>query len=222
MSDRVRGRELLAAVELMDRLWGFGGWEVAQTHESLRPYLIEETYELLDALGGGDDAAIAEELGDLLLQVLFHARIAQAQGRFDVDDVARALVDKLTHRSPHLTNGHTGPLDAADQDRAWHARKAAEKSSRRSCLDDIPAAQPSLLLAEKVLARVRKAGLPDELIPDELRVVRLDAPGNAEDELRKAVRAFAGRVRAAEDAAAAQRGVRAALDSDDWRKFLID
>lgn len=206
------------AVRTMDRLWGFGGWEVNQTHESLRPYLIEETYELLDALGGDDDDAIKSELGDLLLMVLFHSRIAEAEGRFTVDDVAAALVDKLTHRSPHLTNGHTGPLDANLQDETWHARKATEMS-RSSCLDGIPSAQPSLMLAEKVLSRSAKAGLPDDLVLDALRVVRLDAPGNAEDELRKAVLAFASDIRAAEDAAAADRGVRDPLDAHDWRRY---
>jgi XTP/dITP diphosphohydrolase len=154
--------------------------------------------------------------------VLFHSRIAEAEGRFTVDDVAAALVDKLTHRSPHLTNGHTGPLDANLQDRTWHARKATEMA-RSSCLDGIPLAQPSLMLAEKVLARSAKAGLPNDLVPDGLRVVRLrastGAPGNAEDILRKAALAFASDIRAAEDGAAAERGVRDSLSVDDWRRY---
>ncbi|NUS44990.1 MAG: MazG family protein [Mycobacteriaceae bacterium] len=197
----------------MDRLWGFGGWEVEQTHETLRPYLVEETYELLDAFDGGDDAEIASELGDLLLQVLFHARIAQAQGRFTVDDVARALVDKLTRRSPHLTNGHTGPLDAVSQDAAWHARKTTERSG--SCLDGIPPAQPSLALAEKIIARSRKAGLPDDLVPAELRAVRLDGSGQAEARLRAAALAFADRFRAAE-ARAAEESLRTPMSAEQW------
>jgi len=207
------------AVELMDRMWGYGGWEVEQTHESLRPYLIEETYELLDALGGEDDEAIKEELGDLLLMVLFHARIAAAQGRFTVDDVAATLVDKLTHRSPHLTNGHTGPLDIATQDLNWHVRKATEKA-RRSCLDGIALAQPSLMLADQVRSRSAKAGFPADLIPHALRVIHLDAPGNPEDELRKATLTFAARVRAAEDAAETSRGDRSPLTPQDWRVFF--
>lgn len=213
LGDRVT---LTDAVELMDRMWGFGGWEVEQTHESLRPYLIEETYELLDALGGVDDEAIKEELGDLLLMVLFHSRIAEAAGRFTVDDVAATLVDKLTHRSPHLTDGHAGPLDIAMQDRNWHARKATEKA-RRSCLDGIALAQPALMLADKIRSRSAKAGFPADLIPTALRVVHLDAPGNPEDELRKAALAFAAHIRAAEDAAEAAYGTRRALTPEDWR-----
>jgi XTP/dITP diphosphohydrolase len=206
------------AADLMDRMWGYGGWEVEQTHESLRPYLIEETYELLDALGSGNDEAITEELGDLLLMVLFHSRIAQAQGRFTVDDVAAALIGKLTHRSPHLTNGHTGPLDAGVQDENWHARKAAEKA-HRSSLDDIPLDQPSLVLAEKVLRRVDRAGFPADLVPEALRSVPLSPDGTAEVRLRATTLAFMAAVRAAENAAAAAAGVRAALDANAWRTF---
>lgn len=204
------------AADLMDRMWGYGGWEVEQTHETLRPYLIEETYELLDALGSGNDDAIKEELGDLLLMVLFHSRIARAQGRFTVDDVADTLIDKLTHRSPHLTDGHSGPLDVVAQDRNWHARKAAEKA-HRSCVDDIPRAQPALMFAEKVLRRVRRAGFPDDLIPSALRTVALGPDGTAEVRLHTATVAFVGAIRAAEDAAESARGRRAALTPALWR-----
>ncbi|WP_280510008.1 MazG family protein [Nocardia farcinica] len=166
---------LAGAVEVMDRLWSFGGWEVTQTHDSLRPYLLEETYELLDAIGHGDTETIKEELGDLLLQVLFHSRIAEAAGEFTVHDVAAALVAKLVNRSPHLVGaaidpGATREEKIAAQERAWQERKSAEKT-RRSCLDGIAPAQPALALAEKVVARSRAAGLPDDLVPGELRVV---------------------------------------------------
>lgn len=210
---------LLEAVRVMDELWSFGGWETRQTHETLRPYLVEETYELLDALAGGDDEAIKQELGDLLLQVLFHSRIAEAEGRFTIDDVAAALVDKLTHRSPHLTDGHTGPLDADSQGEAWNARKAVEKQ-HRSCMDDIPQAQPSLLLAEKVLRRAEQAGVPADLVPADLRGVRLDISGKAEVRLRVATLAFVARIRAAEDAAEATRGERVPLGPADWYAHL--
>jgi XTP/dITP diphosphohydrolase len=206
------------AADLMDRMWGYGGWEVEQTHESLRPYLIEETYELLDALGGGNDDAIKEELGDLLLMVLFYSRIASAQGRFTVNDVADTLIEKLTHRSPHLTDGHSGPLDVAAQDRNWHARKAAEKA-HRSCVDDIPPHQPALTLAEKVLRRVRRAGFPDDLIPDQLRAVTLGPDGDAEVRLRAAALAFAAAVRAAEDAAESALGRRDRITAELWRTY---
>ncbi|MTE15434.1 nucleoside triphosphate pyrophosphohydrolase [Nocardia sp. CT2-14] len=208
------------AVEVMDRLWTFGGWEVTQTHDSLRPYLLEETYELLDAIQAEDAETIKEELGDLLLQVLFHSRIAEAAGEFTVADVAAALVAKLVHRSPHLIDNGIDPDAAvadkvAAQEKAWEERKSAEKA-RRSCLDGIAMAQPALALAEKVRSRAIKAGLPEDLIPDALRVVELGGPDSAEERLRKATLAFAAAIRSAEDAAESDRGERRALTAADW------
>lgn len=214
---------LADAVEVMDRLWHFGGWETTQTHDSLRPYLLEETYELLDAIGAGDAETIKEELGDLLLQVLFHSRIAEAAGEFTVDEVAAALVDKLVHRSPHLIAADL-PADTsvadkiAAQEKAWEERKSTEKA-RRSCLDGIAMAQPALALAEKVRARSSRAGLPDELVPAALRVVELGGPDSAEERLRKATLAFADAIRSAEDAAESARGQRLRLDAADWHEF---
>ncbi|MBU3067482.1 MazG family protein [Nocardia sp. NEAU-G5] len=213
-------RSLSEAVEVMDRLWNFGGWEVTQTHDSLRPYLLEETYELLDAIQHEDSETIREELGDLLLQVLFHSRIAEAAGEFTVDDVAAALVAKLVHRSPHLRDA---PIDRAAtlqekiaaQEKAWEERKTSEKA-RRSCLDGIAMAQPALALAEKILSRSRRAGLPDELIPADLRTVHLGGEDSAEERLRKAALSFAAQIRAAEDAAEAARGARLPLSATDW------
>ncbi|NKR55392.1 MazG family protein [Prescottella equi] len=212
------GDAVVEAALVMDKLWGFGGWEVTQTHDSLRPYLLEETYELLDAIQSGDPVAIREELGDLLLQVLFHSRIAEAAGEFTVDDVAATLVTKLAHRSPHLADDLAGPVDIAEQERAWEARKAAEKA-RESCIDGIALQQPALALAEKVISRARKAGLPDELVPDELWVVRLGGDTSAEDELRKAALRFVARIRAAESAAHAAGVVWGGLDGDAWRTY---
>lgn len=206
------GDGLVEAADVMDRLWSYGGWEVTQTHESLTSYLVEETYELLDAVASGDTDEIREELGDLLLQVLFHARIAQAAGGFTVDDVAAGLVAKLAHRSPHLAEDVSGPIDIAEQERAWEARKEAEKG-RASCLDGIATSLPALALAEKVLGRARKAGLPDDLVPDALTTVRIG--DNAEVRLRGEVLTFADRVRAVERAAAVTGSGR--LTADDWR-----
>ncbi|MFC9893689.1 MazG family protein [Nocardia sp. NPDC127579] len=219
----VVARGLAGAVEVMDRLWNFGGWEVTQTHDSLRPYLLEETYELLDAIQHDDAETIKEELGDLLLQVLFHSRIAQAAGEFTVDDVAAVLVAKLVNRSPQLTgpmiDPHASPAEKiAAQEKAWEERKSTEKA-RRSCLDGIAMAQPALALAEKVVARSAKAGLPPELVPDELRVVHLGGPDSAEERLRKATLAFAMQIRAAEDAAESARAERAPLTETDWHEF---
>lgn len=209
------GEGLREAAEVMDRLWSFGGWEITQTHESLRRYLVEETYEVLDAIDSDDAEALREELGDLLLQVLFHSRIAEASGLFTVDDVAATLVAKLAARSPHLSNGHTGPMDIAEQEAAWEVAKKAEKA-RASCLDGIAMAQPSLALADKVLERARRAGFPDELVPDELRVVRIDGSGDTESALRSAVLRFADAIRTAERSAGSD-----SLDEKDWKRHWI-
>lgn len=214
---------LADAVEVMDRLWNFGGWERTQTHDSLRPYLLEETYELLDAIQAGDAETIKEELGDLLLQVLFHSRIAEHAGEFTVDDVAATLVGKLVHRSPYLTDADfssgTSVADKiAAQEKAWEERKSAEKS-RRSCLDGIAMAQPALALAEKIRTRSANAGLPADLVPAALRVVELGGPDSAEERLRTASIDFAAAIRAAEDAAEAERGARSPLGADDWRTY---
>lgn len=216
---------LTGAVEVMDRLWNFGGWEVIQTHDSLRPYLLEETYELLDAIQHNDAETIKEELGDLLLQVLFHSRIAEDAGEFTVDDVAAALVAKLVNRSPYLRDTQFAADTTLDekiaaQERAWEERKSAEKS-RRSCLDGIAMAQPALALAEKIRARSTKAGLPDDLIPAALRVVHLGGQDSAEERLRKATLNFAATIHATEDAAEAARGERLPLSSHEWRKYWV-
>ena len=214
---------LAEAVEVMDRLWKFGGWEVTQTHDSLRPYLLEETYELLDAIQHEDSDTIREELGDLLLQVLFHSRIAEAAGEFTVEDVAATLVAKLVHRSPHLREEPIDPAatleeKVAAQEKAWEERKTTEKA-RRSCLDGIAMAQPALALTEKILSRSRRAGLPDDLIPPDLCTVHLGSEESAEERLRKAALSFASRIRATEDAAETARGTRAPLSPGDWRTY---
>lgn len=155
-AEPIHGDRLVEAASIMDRLWNRGGWESTQTHESLSVYLVEETYEVLDAIRSDDESDLREELGDLLLQVLFHSRIAQSHGAFELDDVAGALIAKLVHRSPHLVS--SGAVDIAEQERAWDALKAAEKA-RASSMDGIARSQPPLLLAEKVLSRAAKAGV---------------------------------------------------------------
>ena len=145
-------RELIA---LMDTLRSPGGcpWYAEQTHESLLEYLLEESYETVDAVHSGDRAALREELGDVLLQVVFHARIAQEHPNdaFDVDDVARGIVEKLTRRHPHVFGDAQTP--AADQAQArWEELKAAEKQ-RASVTDGVPDSMPASLLAVKLLGR---------------------------------------------------------------------
>ena len=201
----VPGERLIDAVEIMDRLRTAGPWESEQTHDSLRRYLLEETYELFDAVYGGDADEIRDELGDVLLQVLFHARIAQdsPQTPFTIDDVADALVRKLLHRVPAVLAGEQVTLE--DQLAQWEQRKAAEGTRRLSCVDGIPTGQPALALAQKVIARVAANGLPDDLIPVALRTVAVDDDHDAENELRTAVLEFADVVRLVEEAIAAAR-----------------
>ena len=126
---RQSGRELLDAVALMDTLRRNGPWESTQTHSSLRRYLLEEVYELLDAIDGDDQENLREELGDLLLQVLFHARIAADDpvAPFDIDDVARSFTEKVRGRTPGVLSGEHADLET--QIREWEERKAAEKLS---------------------------------------------------------------------------------------------
>jgi len=201
----VPGERLIDAVEIMDRLRTAGPWESEQTHDSLRRYLLEETYELFDAVHGGDADEIRDELGDVLLQVLFHARIAQdsPQTPFTIDDVADALVRKLLHRVPAVLAGEQVTLE--DQLAQWEQRKAAEGTRRLSCVDGIPTGQPALALAQKVIARVTANGLPGDLIPVALRTVALDDDHDAENELRTAALEFADVVRLVEEAIAAAR-----------------
>lgn len=200
------GERLVDAVAVMDRLRTAGPWESEQTHDSLRRYLLEETYELFDAVRGGNLEELRDELGDVLLQVLFHARIAEeaTHQAFSIDDVADALVRKLGNRVPAVLAGESISLE--EQLAQWEQRKALEKAARASCVDDIPTAQPALLLAQKVIARVQNAGLPADLIPESITTVKVSADCDAENELRTTVLEFMDRVRAAESAIKGARG----------------
>lgn len=161
MSERTpAGARLLEAVQVMDRLRSPGGcpWDAEQTHESLVPYLIEEAHEAVEALESGDRAEMADELGDVLLQVLFHARVAQEDPEqpFDIDDVAGGLVEKLRRRHPHVFADATVE-DADAVARNWDSIKAAEKPERRHPLDGIPAGMPELARAAKAVRRLDRA-----------------------------------------------------------------
>ncbi|MGU3502782.1 nucleoside triphosphate pyrophosphohydrolase [Mycobacterium sp. C31M] len=217
------GERLVDAVAIMDRLRTDGPWESEQTHHSLRRYLLEETYELFDAVRSGDADELRVELGDVLLQVLFHARIAQdaPQHSFDIDDVADALVRKLGNRASGVLAGESVSLE--EQLAQWEERKLAEKT-RDSCMDDVPTGQPSLALTQKVLERAAGAGLPDDLVPESLRTVEVGVESDAENILRAAVLEFMDTVRRAERSVAVARGAdgigeapREPIDADEWR-----
>lgn len=160
------GARLLDAVAVMDRLRSPGGcpWDAEQTHASLVPYLVEEAHEAVEALESGDRDHMVEELGDVLLQVLFHARVAQEDGAqpFDVDDVAGHLVAKLVRRHPHVF-GDVAAEDAAAVEANWEQIKAAEKAHREHPLEGIPAGMPDLARADKVASRLERAGRADWL-----------------------------------------------------------
>ena len=198
------GERLVDAVAMMDKLRTSGPWEGEQTHDSLRRYLLEETYEVFDAVRGGNADELREELGDVLLQVLFHARIAEdaPQHPFTIDDVADSLVRKLGNRVPAVLAGESISLD--EQLAQWEERKALEKS-RNSSMDDVPTGQPALALAQKVLERVSAARLPGDLIPDAITSVTVSVDLDAENALRSAVLEFMDTVRRAEHAVAAGR-----------------
>ncbi|MDT5140983.1 MAG: nucleoside triphosphate diphosphatase [Mycobacterium sp.] len=200
------GERLVDAVAMMDKLRTAGPWESEQTHDSLRRFLLEETYELFDAVHSGDTDALRDELGDVLLQVLFHARIAEdaPEHPFTIDDVAEALLRKLGNRAPGVLAGETISLD--EQLAQWEERKALEKP-RNSVMDDVPTGQPALALAHKVVQRSTRAGVPLDLIPANITSITVTADVDAENALRTAVLEFMDTVRAVEKAVAADRRV---------------
>jgi len=198
--DAPPGERLIDAVAIMDRLRTTGPWESEQTHDSLRRFLLEETYELFDAVRSGDADELCAELGDVLLQVLFHARIAEdaRENPFSIDDVAESLLRKLANRAPAVLAGEE--ISLADQVAQWEERKALEKSARDSILDDVPTAQPALALAQKVLQRLTRAGVPADLIPETVTTVTVAAGFDAENDLRTAVLELMDTVRSVEEA----------------------
>jgi XTP/dITP diphosphohydrolase len=205
--DHQPGERLVDAVAMMDKLRTSGPWESEQTHDSLRRYLLEETYEVFDAVRSGNADELREELGDVLLQVLFHARIAEdaPQHPFTIDDVADSLVRKLGNRVPAVLAGE--PISLDEQLAQWEERKAREKAGkgRVSSVDDVPTAQPALALAQKVIERVSAARLPADLIPDTITSVSVVAHVDTENALRSAVLEFMDAVRRVERAIAAGR-----------------
>jgi XTP/dITP diphosphohydrolase len=163
------GMRLVALVEVMDRLRAGCPWDARQTHASLAPYLLEETYEALEALDSGDADALREELGDVLLQVVFHARVAaeRTDGTgYTIDDVADGIIDKLTRRHPHVF-GDVSVSGADEVKQNWDAIKAAERAAASgapgSVLDGVPMAQPALSLAAQLQRRAARAGAPAKL-----------------------------------------------------------
>lgn len=139
-------------------------WDAEQTHESLLTYLIEETYELIDAVQSKDPEAIKEELGDVLYNVIFHSDIAEANGQFNIQDVAKYMEDKMKSRHPHVFGNDAEKEEFAaktgeDVMKSWENHKKKEKPERESVLDGVPLAMPSLALANKVIGKAEKLGV---------------------------------------------------------------
>ncbi len=200
------GARLLDLVQVMDRIRAECPWSSRQTHKGLAKYGIEEAYELVEAIEDGDRDELREELGDVLLQVVFHARIAEEDpdAPFSIDDVAAGIVTKLIHRHPHVFGDETATTPEEVKEH-WLRTKAVEKR-RTSLTDGVPLGQPGLALASKLASRVRTAGLrvppPDgEGIGYDLlaMAVRAEAEGvDPEAALRAAARAYRDAIRAAE------------------------
>jgi XTP/dITP diphosphohydrolase len=165
--DRAAPDALADLIAVMDRLRSPGGcpWDAEQTHESLLTYAVEEVFEVAEAVETGDRAALLEELGDLLLQVVFHARVAQEHPTepFGIGEVAAGIAAKLRHRHPHVF-ADVVVTGADDVHRRWERIKRAEKS-RTSTFDGIPLGMPALARAQKVISKARRAGLPIEAAP---------------------------------------------------------
>jgi XTP/dITP diphosphohydrolase len=207
-------RPLERAVRVMDRLRSPGGcpWDAAQTHESLTRYLLEEAYEVIEAIETGDRALLREELGDLLLQVLFHCRIEEESvlDPFGIDEVAEDLVAKLVRRHPHVfADADAG--SAAELNETWERQKVEEKG-RTSAVEGVPVNQPALALTAKLISRARRAEIdvaaeraatePGDLGSRLFALVAdaVDAGIDPEAALRDVARRYREAVRVAEEA----------------------
>ena len=218
------GARLLDVVAVMDRLRSPGGcpWDAEQTHTSLMPYLLEEAYEAYAALEDGDLVDLREELGDVLLQVVFHARLAQeAEVPWSIDDVAGDLVGKLVRRHPHVFAG----ASADDLEGTWEALKKAEKG-RTSVTDGVPLSQPALALAAKLQKRAGRLGAPvpsfDGLGGELWELVRRCREAGADPEvaLRTTARAYRDRLAAAEAHLLAAGRDPSQVEPSEWDRLL--
>ncbi|MBI1818206.1 MAG: nucleoside triphosphate pyrophosphohydrolase [Deltaproteobacteria bacterium] len=148
-------------VEIMARLRAPGGcpWDREQTHDSIKPYLIEEAYEVIEAIDAHDDGELCTELGDVLLQIVFHAEMASARGAFAIDDVVRSICDKMIRRHPHVF-ADTQVKDAAEVLRNWSKIKAEERRDHadQSAIAGVPRAMPALLRAQRLSEKASRVG----------------------------------------------------------------
>jgi tetrapyrrole methylase family protein / MazG family protein len=154
-------------IDIMARLRSEDGcaWDRVQTHETLKPYLIEESYEVIEAIDEKDPAKLKEELGDLLIQVVFHAQVAKDAGEFDINDVIEGICSKMVSRHPHVFGD--ARFDTPEEVvRQWHERKKEEGKLRDSALDGVPKELPSLLRAHRLQSRAAKVGFDWDRVED--------------------------------------------------------
>jgi MazG family protein len=144
--------------KIMGKLRGPGGcpWDRRQTHKSLKPYLLEETHEVLEAIDSGNAEHLREELGDLLLQVVFHSQLAKEKHKFNLQQVAKTIGDKLLRRHPHVFGKSSRKI--SDINRKWEELKRQEKPDRKSALDGLPHSLPALLRAQRMHEKILKNG----------------------------------------------------------------
>lgn len=173
-------------LKIMEKLRSPGGcpWDREQTHESLIPYLIEETYEVIDAVKKGNNKELKEELGDLLLQVVFHSQIAKERGTFTIDDVVDSIARKLIHRHPHVFGNRSDIKTAEDVNREWEKLKQKEGKVKDSILDGIPDSMPSLERAYKLQKKAAKVGFDWESF-EGIKEKLLEELSEIEEELRR-------------------------------------
>ena len=180
-------------------------WDNAQTHDSLRPHLLEETYEVLDAIASGDPAELCEELGDVMMQVVLHAKLAEQAGEFTLDDVSEGIRAKLVRRHPHVFGDGSADTPKLVEG-AWERLKARERPNRESVLDGVPKTLPALARAQSILGRAERNGFVRDLADSDDLGERLldlvqdarDLELSAEDSLRDALGAFERGVRSEE------------------------
>lgn len=195
-------------------------WDREQTHESLRPYLLEEAYEALDAIDGADPSELADELGDLLLQILLHAQIAQEAGAFDLEEVSRRLAAKLVRRHPHVFGDEA--YAGADHITRWEQLKREESEAPKSLLAGVPATLPALFMAERLLERAERVRVRPPLessedVGERLFALVAEARAKGEDpeqRLRAVNRRFAERFERLEALARLEGRELESLDAD--------
>lgn len=228
-----RGQGVRRLVEVMDTLRQECPWDAEQTHDSLAKHLIEEAYEALETIERGQLDQLPGELGDVLMQVVFHARLGEerTEDPFDLDDVATAVADKLVRRHPHVF-GDTEVRGTAEVRANWESIKAAERAatgeSDTSVVAGVPFGQPGALLAYGLQKRAVRNGVPEDLIADDgaaggalfVEVAgQRRAGADPEMDLRSAARRFDARLRAAEAAARADGLDPRELSFEQWRKY---